>query len=165
MATGFDFEEFYVDEKLRTEAAIDRSGVNVQNPTEQAEAVTNNVVYYVSAVEAVRADGTVAPLSADQRVLVESLTSDGSVAGEQYYVRPWHPLGEVAFTGIDPEWESGKERESAFRAQPSSLSPARGQPSLYRTWMPFSAAESRRSRTNSKISLSPFATLASTRGS
>ena len=120
MATGFDFEEFYVDEKLRTEAAIDRSGVNVQNPTEQAEAVTNNVVYYVSAVEAVRADGTVAPLSADQRVLVESLTSDGSVAGEQYYVRPWHPLGEVAFTGIDPEWEPGKERESAFRAQPSA---------------------------------------------
>lgn len=111
MAEGFEFEEFYINEKVKTEAAIDRSGVNVQNPTEPAEIVTNNVVYYASVVQAASAYGGWLTLGDGYRICIEDISTS---TPNYYYVRPWHRLGEVADLGIASTWKPGANRETLF---------------------------------------------------
>ena len=116
MESGFDFEQFYVNEQVKTEAAIDRSGVNLQNPTEQAEYVTNNVVYYVYSIVATLADGSQHMLDRlnERLVIVESNTDQEP---QKYYLKSMHPLGEAAGIGISPTWEPKLDRESIFTAE------------------------------------------------
>lgn len=117
MADAFDFEEYYVNEKIKTEAAIDRSGVIVQNPTENAEAATNNVVYYVAALfyKFNETDLNYSVLPDNCRICVaEQPASD--YPATYYYLKKWHVLGEVADCGISTTWDPKKERESRFVA-------------------------------------------------
>ena len=118
MESGFDFEQFYVNEQVKTEAAIDRSGVNLQNPTEQAEYVTNNVVYYVYSIVATLPNGSsyVLDRSSERLVIVESHTDQEP---QKYYLKAMHPLGEVAGIGIATTWEPKLDRESTFVADVS----------------------------------------------
>mgnify|MGYP003300066022 CR=1 FL=1 len=117
MADAFDFEEYYVNEKIKTEAAIDRSGVIVQNPTENAEAATNNVVYYVAALfyKFNETDLNYSVLPDNCRICVaEQPASD--YPATYYYLKKWHRLGEVGDIGISSTWDPKKERESRFVA-------------------------------------------------
>ena len=117
MATGFDFEEYYVNEKIKTEAAIDRSGVVVQNPTENAETATNNVVYYVASVffKKNETDLAYTPLPENSRICVEYAPASDYMPN-RYYIKPWHELGEVAASGISSTWNPKKDRLSRFIA-------------------------------------------------
>jgi len=120
MAAGFDFEEYYVNEKIKTEAAIDRSGVIVQNPTEHAETATNNVIYYVAAVYFKYSESYLnyERLADNCRICVtEAAASDSPPV--YYYVKPWHELGDVAMSGISASWDPKKERLSRFVADPA----------------------------------------------
>ena len=119
MATGFDFEEYYVNEKIRTEAEIDRSGVVVQNPTENAEAATNNVIYYVSGlyVKYAETDPVYTPLPETRRICIAELPA-ADYQPSYYYLKPWHALGEAATIGISSTWEPKRERLSRFIADP-----------------------------------------------
>ena len=119
MATGFDFEEYYVNEKIKTEAAIDRSGVVVQDPTEGAETPTNNVVYYVAAVffKYSETDLDYSALPENCRICIsESPAAD--YPPTYYYLRPWHVLGDVATAGISSTWNPKAARVSTFVADP-----------------------------------------------
>ena len=120
MAEGFDFEKYYVNEKIKTEAAIDRSGVVVQNPMENAETATNNVIYYVAAVffKYNETDLVYNELPANSRICVaDSPASD--YPPTYYYIKPWHELGEVATIGISSTWDPKKDRVAKFEADPS----------------------------------------------
>lgn len=109
MAAAFDFEKYYTIEKVRTDTSIDRSGVELQNPTETSEIVTNNVVYYVAGIEYTAADGSSGtiwgaignPLD-NCRILIRNKEDDS----ETYYIRPWQPLGDISGIGLDPRWTS-----------------------------------------------------------
>ena len=117
MADAFDFEEYYVNEKIKTEAAIDRSGVIVQNPTENAETTTNNVIYYVAAIyfKYNEADLTYNVLPDNCRICVTDQPA-ADYPPTYYYLKRWHVLGEVATCGISSSWDPKKERESRFVA-------------------------------------------------
>lgn len=117
MADAFDFEEYYVNEKIKTEAAIDRSGITVQNPTENAEAATNNVIYYVAAVfyKKNETDLSYEKLEDNCRICVTDQPAPDATA-TYYYIKKWHMLGEVATCGISSSWDPKKERESRFVA-------------------------------------------------
>ena len=119
MATGFDFEDFFVNDTVKTEAVIDRSGVNLQDPTETAESATNNVVYYVSSIVATLADGSSVVISGqDLRIVIEGFNG-GSSQATRNYLSVWHALGEVAGLGIAPDWNPGTERLYSFNAVPT----------------------------------------------
>lgn len=112
MAEGFDFEKFYINEKVKTEAAIDRSGVIVQNPTESAEIVTNNVLYYAGTVQYRTTAGSAwAEVTDGCRICIEDVSASSP---NYYFVRPWHLLGEVADLGIATAWKPGASRETVF---------------------------------------------------
>ena len=119
MAEGFNFEEYYVNEKIKTEAAIDRSGVTVQNPTENAEMATNNVRYYVSAVyfKTAESDQEYSVLPDNCRICVAEAPAP-DIRPAYYYIKQWHELGEVAGTGISSTWDPKTERLSRFDADP-----------------------------------------------
>lgn len=119
MAAAFDFEKYYTIEKVRTETTIDRSGVDLQNPTENSEIVTDNVVYYFADVSVLYLDGRTEMINgADKRIMV---LRQGIPSAEVYYVRPWHRVGDLAYTGIDLNWNNmDGSRMSAFIANPNS---------------------------------------------
>lgn len=122
MAAAFDFDKYYSSEKVTTETSIDRSGVELQNPTETVDLATDNVVYYFAEVTVMFPDGTSRILRGasgeDMRIIV---MSDSVGREELYYVRPWHRLGELAGTGIDPSWDTldGRRMET-FGALPGT---------------------------------------------
>lgn len=112
MAEGFNFEEFYINEKVKTEAAIDRSGVIVQNPTESAEIVSNNVLYYAAVVQTKTNSGSAwTNLPDNCRVCIEDVSGSSP---NYYYVRPWHLIGEVLDLGISETWKQSANRETIF---------------------------------------------------
>ena len=121
MAEGFDFEEYYINEKVKTEAVIDRSGVEQQNPTENAETPTNNVVYYVSAIyyrTSESGDWIKAPEGS--RICVAENIGEGSqVERTYYYLNVWHALGEMAGSGVSSSWDPKGGKESRFEADPA----------------------------------------------
>jgi len=120
MAAAFDFEKYYTIEKVHTETTIDRSGVDLQNPTETSEIVTDNVVYYFADIAVSYPDGSAEWLrgDTDRRLLVRR---EDIPSAEAYYVRPWHPVGDLAGTGIDISWESMDGRRiGKFVASPDS---------------------------------------------
>lgn len=127
MATGFDFEDYYVNEKVKTDTVIDRSGVNLQSPTENAEIATNNVIYYVSDLKVkFQAGAGYQTVGDGYRICVAEYNGDGIPAGITpaanpseftfYYAKRWHPLGELGGSGISSEWEPGLDRETVFEA-------------------------------------------------
>lgn len=118
MAAAFDFEKYYTIEKVRTDTSIDRSGVELQNPTETSEIVTNNVVYYVAAIDCTLLDGTEITIwgtignpHANCRIAItdieanrEGRQENGDNSAGIYYIRPWQPLGDIASLGLDANW-------------------------------------------------------------
>ena len=121
MAAAFDFEKYYTIEKVRTETTIDRSGVDLQNPTENTEIVTDNVVYYFAEVTYIYPNGVVGLIDGTdtgKRILV---LRNGITSAEAYYVRPWHRADDLLNTGIDVTWDKRDgTRISTFTASPNS---------------------------------------------
>lgn len=116
MAEGYDFEKYYVNEKVKTEAAINRTGVTMQNTTEPSEIVTNNVMYYVSELRVKYPGATeFTRLAGDSwRICVVEEPENSSYSPSYYYVAPWHALGEVSTLGISDTWDPKSSRESIF---------------------------------------------------
>lgn len=119
MADGFEFDEYYTNDTVKTEAAIDRSGVNLQNPTEDSEIVTNNVVYYISeiSVKSSETDLDYAVVPEGVRLCIaEPDPNDPSdiMRTTYYFLRRWHRLGEAADSGMAPTWEPHGDREQYF---------------------------------------------------
>ena len=119
MAAAFDFEKYYTIEKVQTETTIDRSGVNLQNPTENSEIVTDNVVYYFADVSVMYPDGRAETITGmDKRIMV---LRNSVPSAEVYYVRPWHRVGDIAHAGIDVTWDNlDGTRIGTFVANPLS---------------------------------------------
>ena len=130
MAAAFDFEKYYTIEKVRTDTSIDRSGVELQNPTETSEIVTNNVVYYVAGIECTLASGekgtiwgTIGNPQANCRIAITDKkeneagrADDGDSSAGIYYIRPWQPLGDIASLGLDTNWlNPGADRMSCIK--------------------------------------------------
>ena len=120
MAEAFDFEKYYSNEKVKTEAAIDRSGVIVQNPTENAECATNNVMYYVSDLFYTwTAGGAFVRVPDNVRICVTVDYNPETGTGSYYYLNRWHALGDVALFGISSTWDPKVDRESEFHVDPA----------------------------------------------
>ena len=121
MAAAFDFEKYYTIEKVRTETTIDRSGVDLQNPTENTEIVTDNVVYYFAEVTYIYPNGVAGVIDGTdtgKRILV---LRNGVPSAELYYVRPWHRADDLLNAGIDVTWENRDgTRIGTFTAAPNS---------------------------------------------
>jgi len=118
MAEGFDFEKYYVNEKVKTEAAINRTGVILQNTTEPSEIATNNVVYYVASlyVKNIGSSEFIQLTGESWRIcIIEDPTKDESERS-YYYLRQWHQLGDVATLGISDTWEPKGLRDAVFES-------------------------------------------------
>ena len=110
MATAFDFEEYYTENTAKTEVAIDRSGVEVENPSEANEAVTNNVMYYINEIyySSVENPGSVNLLPDNCRVIV------GLPTGKFTYLARWHSIANAIDNNLSSTWEPGFDRVSVL---------------------------------------------------
>jgi len=106
MATGFNYEDFYMETTAKAEVAIDRSGVEVENPSEVNEYVTDNVKYYVSGIAFKRADGSTGGLGPYGRIV--ATTTDTKTI----YLTIWEPLEPAVSADLVNNWDPGVNRES-----------------------------------------------------
>lgn len=106
MATGFNFEDFYMETTAKAEVAIDRSGVEVENPTEVNEYVTDNVKYTIWDIVFTRQDGTRAQLG-DYGRIVATLPD-----GNNVYIARWESIDQAVGADLVENWAPGIDREA-----------------------------------------------------